>query len=170
MATTSSRLSATSSRALYRSRQVLHALWPRIRKDEFEHAVGLLTETEQPLFLAMERRDQRHAIEVMRRLQASIDHRDVLVAALLHDCGKGHVPVWLRILHVVAPGFGRAAGKPEHRGWRGAAYRLHRHVELSAELVREAGGSELTVRLVEGSHTEDEAWMAELLRAADDAS
>ena len=159
-----------SSRALYRSRQVLHALWPRIDANDLEAAHRVMTAAEARLFGAMQRRDQRHALEVMRRVQAGTDKRDVLVAALLHDCGKGDVPVWLRILHVLSPRVGQVVGKAGDRGWRGAAYRLHRHVELSEELVREAGGSEVTVRLIGGRHTEDEAWMAALLWAADDAS
>lgn len=163
-------MAIASSRALYRSRQVLHALWPRIPAQELEYALALMTEAEARLFHAMERRDRRHALEVMRRIRDATEHRDALIAALLHDCGKGSVPVWLRILHVAVPQFGRIAGKDGHDGWRGAAYRLHHHVHLSAQLVREAGSSEVTVRLVGGTHREDEAELARLLYAADDAS
>ena len=163
-------MATTSSRALYRSRQVVHALWPRIPAEDLAYAHELMTAVEARLFNAMQRRDQRHALEVMRRLRVTTDERDLLIAALLHDCGKGDVPVWLRIVHVVAPRFGRAAGKEGDKGWRGAAYRLHRHVEISARLVQEAGCSALTVRLVGGTHTADEAPFAAMLWAADDAS
>jgi hypothetical protein len=130
----------------------------------------LMSPAEERLFASMERRDQRHALEVMRRLREHTDQRDVLIAALLHDCGKGAVPVWLRVLHVVMPRLGRVAGKEGAPGWRGAAYRLHHHVDLSAKLVKEAGSSEATVRLVAGKPRKDEAWMARLLYQADDAS
>jgi hypothetical protein len=163
-------MATTSSRAFYRSRQVLHALWPRIPAEELEYALQLMTDAEERLFRAMQRRDQRHALEVMRRLRVSIEERDMLIAALLHDCGKGDVPVWLRIVHVAVPRFGRIVGREDHPGWRGAAHRLHRHVEISARLVQEAGCSELTVRLVGGTHEEHEAHLAHLLRTADDAS
>jgi hypothetical protein len=93
-----------------------------------------------------------------------------VLAALLHDCGKGAVPVWLRILHVAVPQAGRTLGRQDDAGWRGAAYRLHRHVEISARLVEAAGCSKLTVRLVAGTPTEEEAALAALLYAADDAS
>jgi hypothetical protein len=129
-----------------------------------------MSPAERALFETMERRDQRHALEVMRRVRTDIDDRDVLVAALLHDCGKGSVSVWLRVLHVAAPQVGRLAGKEGAPGWRGAAYRLHHHVELSARLAHEAGCSDFTVRLVRGTHTQDEAHLARILRAADDAS
>jgi hypothetical protein len=148
----------------------MHALWPRIPSSDLDYAMQLMTDAEARLFAAMQRRDQRHAIEVMRRLRAETDHRDLLIAALLHDCGKGDVPVWLRVLHVAVPRFGRALGRDGHPGWRGAASRLHRHVEISARLVESAGCSELTVRLVAGTHREDEAPYAALLYAADDAS
>ncbi len=163
-------MAIASSRALYRTRQVVHALWPRIPEDDLVYANGIMSPEERALFEAMERRDQRHALEVMRRLRAEIDDRDVLVAALLHDCGKGSVSVWLRVLHVAAPHVGRLTGKADAPGWRGAAYRLHHHVTISARLVQEAGCSDLTVRLVGGTHTEDEAHLARLLWAADDAS
>ena len=129
-----------------------------------------MTGPESRLFDAMQLRDRRHALEVMRRARERTDNRDVLIAALLHDCGKGDVAVWLRILHVLAPAFGRLVGKQGARGWRGAAWRLDHHEALSVRLVQAAGCSEVTVRLVGGTHTEDESWMAEVLRAADDAS
>jgi hypothetical protein len=80
------------------------------------------------------------------------------------------VPVWLRILHVLAPRLGEAAGREGDPGWRGAAYRLHHHVELSARLARDAGCSGLTVRLIGGRHRPEEGAAAELLWAADDES
>lgn len=163
-------MAITSSRALYRTRQVIHALWPRIPEHDLRYARRLMTPQELRLFHAMEPRDQRHALEVMSRLRRVTEQRDLLVAALLHDCGKGRVPVWLRILHVAAPRFGRSAGQEDHPGWRGAAYRLHRHVEISARLVQDAGCSDLTVRLVAGTHTPAEADLARLLYEADDQS
>ena len=164
MATTS------SPRALYRSRQVLHALWPRLAAEDLAFALQIMTPPEERLFNAMERRDQRHALEVMRRLRAGIEERDVLVAALLHDCGKGGVPVWLRIMNVAAPKLVQLAGRKGATGWRGAAYRLEHHVQLSTRLCEDAGCGGLTVRLVGGTATPEEAWKAELLYAADDAS
>ena len=163
-------MATASSRALYRTRQVFHALWPRVPAEDLADARLLMSPAEAGLFASMERRDQRHALEVMRRLREHSDRRDVLMAALLHDCGKGAVPVWLRILHVAVPRLGRVVGKEGAPGWRGAAYRLHHHVKLSARLVQEAGSSDVTVRLVAGKPREDEAWMARLLYEADDAS
>jgi putative nucleotidyltransferase with HDIG domain len=156
-------------RALYRSRQVLNALRPRIEESEVEFARGLLSETELRLFLAMELRDQRHALEVARRLRLGTDDRSLLVAALLHDCGKGSVPIWLRVLNVTSPeAVSRIAANGT--GWRASAYRLRRHAEIGAEMAREAGCSEMTVRLIHGHIEPEEAWQHALLVAADDAS
>jgi len=157
-------------RPLYRSRQVLHALRPRIAPDELDFARGMLSEPEARLFFAMERRDQRHALEVAGRLRGSTDDRAVLVAALLHDCGKGSVPVWLRILNVLSPAIVGLMASSSDNGWRGAAYRLCHHAELGAEMAQGAGCAPSTVRLIQGEVEPQEAWQFDLLRAADDAS
>jgi hypothetical protein len=145
---------------------VLHALRPRIGGDELSQAQDLLSEHESRLFFAMERRDQRHALEVMRRLRESTDDRAILAAALLHDCGKGSVPVWLRVLNVMAPWAVQGLSKAGSR----AAYRLGHHAELGATMADAAGSDPTTVRLIRGHIEPDEAWMHELLIAADDAS
>jgi hypothetical protein len=157
-------------RPLYRTRQVLHALRPRLAETELALAREQLTPPQAELFFAMPRRDQRHALEVARRLQMQgITSADVRVAALLHDCGKGDVPVWLRVLYVLAAGLvkrcARAGG-----GWRGAAERLAGHEALSASAAAAAGCSERTVRLIRGRPNEDEAVLFAALLAADDAS
>jgi hypothetical protein len=147
----------------------MQAVWPRIPASDIEFARGLLSEPEARLFFAMERRDQRHALEVARLLRRGTGDRAVLTAALLHDCGKGSVPVWLRILNVLSPAVVRAIAA-EGRGWRGAAYRLRHHAELGAGLAREAGCPDMTVRMINGHVQPDEAWQYALLLAADDAS
>jgi hypothetical protein len=159
-----------SSRALYRARQVAHALRPRIDADELQAALGLLSPAQSRLFLAMQRRDQRHALEVVRRLAPNTQDPDVMIAALLHDCGKGAVPVWLRVLKVASPGLVATLAKPDAAGVRGAAYRLMAHETLSADLAAEAGCSHATVRLISGKPLAEDLDKALLLAAADDAS
>ena len=128
------------TRALYRSRQVLHALRPRIDAEDLGFARQHLSPTELHLFDAMEKRDQRHALEVAGRLRAQgIEIEPLLTAALLHDCGKGAVPVWLRIAQVLRPSFVKSAARPDDTGWHGAAYRLANHVEIGADAATQAG-------------------------------
>ncbi len=159
------------ARALYRSRQVLVALWPRISEEDLRLASEVLGRGELDVFLAMEKRDRRHGIEVMRRLcMAGCQERDLLAAALLHDCGKGQVPVWLRIAFVVSPATTRRLAREGDPGWRGAAYRLVEHATLGAALTRRAGSTEATVRYIAGLPEPGEDDRIEQLRAADDRS
>jgi hypothetical protein len=160
------------ARPLYRSRQVLHALRPVLSKDDAEQARRLLSTEQAGLFFCMEKRDQRHAIEVVRRLSATsvADDSDVLAAALLHDCGKGAVPVWLRMLNVLAPAAVERIARDQAGEIRSAAYRLGHHAEIGARLAEAAGCSPTTVRLILGEVSPDESGRLALLRAADDAS
>lgn len=158
-------------RALYRSQQVLHALRPRLDAAELELARSSLTAEQAALFAAMERRDQRHALAVWRRLRLNgATDRDLWAAALLHDCGKGRVPVWLRVLYVLWPAAVRRLAVEGAAGARGAAYRLAHHAELGARLAEMAGSSPTTVRLIADRPLPAEEGLAALLTAADDAS
>jgi hypothetical protein len=150
---------------------VWHALRPRLDEDGLQLARQLLSDAEARLFFAMEKSDQRHAIAVMTQLRSlGVEDRDVLVAALLHDCAKGMVPLWLRIAKVVAPGVVTSAAVSGAPGWRGAAYRLIHDATLSAALAENAGSSRLIVGLIQGRVTPDQEPKLALLRAADDAS
>jgi hypothetical protein len=159
------------SRAIYRSRQVWQALWPRIDAGELALVHSVLPESARGLFLAMEKRDQRHALEVARRLRELGDEDiELLQAALLHDCGKGAVPVWLRVLKVLSPGTLRRLAVDGALGYRGAAYRLLEHGAIGARLAASAGLSLVVARLIEGRIEPGDESRAALLAAADDAS
>lgn len=125
---------------------------------------------ERRLFEGMEARDRRHALEVFGRVEATGGKdRDLLAAALLHDCGKGPVPVWLRSLNVLAPPAVRALAR-EGDGWRGSAYRLVHHPRIGARLALAAGASEVTTGYISGRAAPENQTKIELLRTADDAS
>ena len=158
------------ARALYRTRQVIHALRPRIDAAGLDYARSMLNEKQRDLFFAMERRDQRHALEVASRLRPRTKSRGLLTAALLHDCGKGAVPVWLRILKVLSPSLLTRFASEDGPAWRAAAYRLEHHARIGADLAAEAGSSPTTVRLICGDTTAEEQPLLALLLAADDAS
>jgi hypothetical protein len=159
------------ARPLYRTRQVFHALFPRVSEVDIAAAESLLSEPQRALFRGIEKRDKRHAIEVMRRLGAAgVSDPDLLVAALLHDCGKGSAAVWLRVLHVLAPALVVRLGRADHQGWRGAAHRLANHVERSVRMAEAAGATAVTLRLISGTVESSECEKLQLLRSADDAS
>lgn len=135
----------------------------------------MLTERERTLFLSMTPRDQQHCLNVYRHLREE-GHEDdaLLVAALLHDIGKGEVALWHRVTFVLlesgAPGLLQRYTSPgAGRGWRQALYRCLHHPRLGAQMAREAGCSEQVVALIGTSDddTADERLLA--LHAADDA-
>jgi len=162
---------SAAGQALYRSRQVWHALRPVIDTTELAEACAILSEEEARIFFSMQPRDQRHALEVTHRLrQMGVEEHALLIAALLHDCGKGAVPVWLRIAWVAAPGLVRKVAREDAPGMRGAAYRLIYHPSLGASRVEAAGASATTVRLIAGKALPSEETLAVLLRTADDQS
>jgi hypothetical protein len=159
------------ARPLYRSRQVWHALRPKIDDEALASACALLNHDEAGLLFAMQRRDQRHALEVYRRLrEASVTDPNVLAAALLHDCGKGAVPVWLRILYVLRPSLVDRLAHENAPGARGAAWRLRHHEAIGARKALAAGSSETTMRFIEARPLPEEAALFAALAAADDAS
>ena len=158
------------ARARYRTLQVVHALRPQIDDADLEYARSLLDEAQRDLFFTMEPRDQRHALEVASRLRPQTDNHDLLTAALLHDCGKGAVPVWLRILNVLSPDALRRLAAENGPSWRRAAYRLAHHARLGARLAAGTGCNATTVRLIRGEAEPDEEPLLALLYAADDAS
>lgn len=167
--------------AAHRSRQFFGALRPRVDSSLRAEAFGVLSEGERRLFEAMTPRDQQHCLEVYRRLRPQGDC-DLLVAALLHDAGKGRIALWHRVAYVLlaaaAPALlrrvaragdgasgARASMWPAVSDWREAMYRCLHHGSLGARLARAAGASERAATLIAG----EDAPGAELLRAADEA-
>lgn len=125
----------------------------------------LLTHDEADLFFCFATHDQRHALEVLDRLDAKHGSAPVAVrrAALLHDIGKidNDLSVALR---VVASILGS-------RGTRLAHY--HAHETRGAEMLRLIGSDPLTICLVagddgadgDGDTGEGERWAAALREA-----
>ena len=92
---------------------------------------SLLRPAELQLFAGLQGRERRHALDVLAWLRANASPSDeLLVAALLHNTGKGRLYAHERILHVLllqfAPGLherlaeprGRAAGARPRRAAR----------------------------------------------------
>jgi len=117
--------------------------------------------------------DQRHGLDVVASLRAKgVSDRDVLVAGLVHDAGKGDTGVWPRVVYSLGQAYGpwiwQLAGR-----WPGMVTtlgRLHEHAELSAVLAAEAGCSERTVELIRNQDDPRDPEFGELLRLADEAN
>ena len=96
--------------------------------------------------------DRRHGLDVVEALRGNgATEADLLVAGLLHDCGKGPR---VRLVHRVAWSLGRRYGEWVW-SWSGrlptfktGLERLRRHAERSAELAAQAGCTPRTVELI----------------------
>ena len=132
-----------------------------------------LTPQEAALFDGMAVADQRHGLHVVADLRRhGVDDHDLLLAGLLHDCGKSRR---IRLVHRVAWSLGVRYG-----GWilasasllptfRAGLAALRDHAERSAVLMAAAGCSARAVELVRNQEAPtDEA--GRLLLAADEAN
>jgi hypothetical protein len=162
-------------RATYRSRQFFTSLRPRVDPVLRDEAYAFLSDGERHLFESMLTRDQQHSLDVYRRLADQHQDRDLLAAALLHDCGKGKIALWHRVAYVLLDAASpsvlhRVVVAGDGTGWRQSLYRCVHHPELGAERARSAGSSERTVQLIRGERTEESREQLAALHAADDAA
>lgn len=145
----------------------------RVSAPEREELAAWLTPPQLALFDRMHVADRRHGLNVLAALRAGgATDEDLLVAGLLHDCGKG--PRVL-LVHRVAWSLGQKYGDWI---WKASAHmptfgyglqNLRNHAARSAELAAGAGCSARTVELIRlAENPVDEA--GRLLLAADEAN
>jgi hypothetical protein len=132
-----------------------------------------LTPAQVRLFETMHVADRRHGLDVVAALRsAGVDDRDVLLAGLLHDAGKGSTGVWPRVVWSLGQAWGpwvwRAAAVLPGVG--GALDRLRDHPEASGRLAAAAGCSARTVELIRFQDAPRDAEFGEMLRLADEAN
>jgi len=150
-----------------RIRRTVIYLRPIVGPDERAALDGWLTPAEMRLFDAMPAADRRHGLDVVATLRAAGagQDRELLVAGLVHDCGKGPR---VRLVHRVAWSLGwiwRAAGRLPT--FRYGLARLRDHASISADLAANAGCARRVVDLIRNQETPiDDA--GRLLHAADE--
>ncbi len=164
-------------RWLYRTWQFFKAMTTR-RNPEWERiAGGYLSPEQMALFRRMSPHDQRHSVDVLRRLLKD-GHRneDLLVAALLHDVGKSlaRLTPFHRTAWVLA---GKRLKRLECREpgrWCYPFFVQREHPKLGAEMASRAGCSSVCVRIIRYHHEEEpplskgERELLAALRAADE--
>jgi type II secretory pathway component PulJ len=164
-----------ATRAAYRIRQFFASLGADLSSQE-RRIVGVhLSQEQQRLFYAMAARDQRHCLDVFYALErGGCQDEEVLLAALLHDVGKGSVRLWHRVAYVLLraiwPRLPARLSQPEGRGWRRAMASLEDHAARSAALAEAAGTPATVVELIRHHQRADAGDnRLALLRAADDS-
>lgn len=142
------------ARARYRVRQFTRGLRSALSPAEIEAARAHLSPAEFALFLAAGSRDRRHSVDLFEALRDLDATEPELVAALVHDVGKGRLQVWHRVAFVLlsAAALGRAVEAERGAPWRQALWRLRHHAELGARILEVAGSDARVVALVWG-HT-----------------
>jgi hypothetical protein len=145
----------------------------RVSPAERDEIAAGLSPWQLALFDRMHVADRRHGLDVMATLRAGgVTDPDLLIAGLLHDCGKG---ARVRLVHRVAWSLGQRYGEwiwnaSSHMPTFGYGLaQLRNHAVRSAELAAQAGCSPRTVELIRLAEAPiDEA--GRLLLAADEAN
>lgn len=157
-----------------RVRQFFRYVSGRVSKSERQRLAARLTSAQLALFGQMHRADQRHGLDVVQALRrAGHSNPDLLLAGLLHDCGKGNS---LRLWHRIGWSLSE-----RYDGWvRRTALRtptfatafatLAAHAERSAELALAAGCSPQTADLIRHQAEPTDRELGVALRLADEAS
>ena len=131
------------------------------------------------LFDTMPVADRRHGLDVVASLRASGggDDPELLLAGLLHDCGKSTgngngVGLLPRVAWSLGEAFGPWVVRLARRlpGFDRQLDRLRDHAERSALLVLAAGGSPRTADLIRDQGTAPTDPAGKLLRLADEAN
>jgi len=155
-----------------KARQFRAHLFARVTTEERRALAAWTRPAELALFEGMHVADQRHGLDVVAYLRrAGVADRDVLSAALLHDCGKGDTGWPPRVAWSLGERYGRwvhgtAARLP---GWGEAMTRLRDHADLSADAVEAAGLPPFAVALVREQDAPSTSTFGRLFHAADEA-
>lgn len=157
--------------SIYRLRQFLRALEEQRAPVERGFVEAYLDERGRRLFYAMPPRDRVHAARTARLLlHAEGSDRDLVIAGLLHDVGKGEQQLWHRagyvLLNATAPALLQRIARPGG-DWRGAICRLRDHARRGAEMARSLGYGENVYRLIARHHSAANDARQQALQRAD---
>ena len=154
-------------------RQFRSHLLARVAPVEREGLASWLTPAQLAVFDVMHVADRRHGLDVVATLRAGgTTDAELLLAGLLHDCGKGQTGVLPRVTWSLGEAWGSWVVRLGRLvpGWTAALDRLRDHAELSAAMALRAGCSERTADLIRHQADPIEPAAGELLRLADEAN
>lgn len=151
------------ARLFYRVRQFWNTVTANPSQELLDETAEVLSPQLLQLFQRMQPAEQKHSLNVYKKLcTAGETNRDLLIAALLHDVGKIKFPlhVWERVeivlLKKLAPGKAAAWGTLQPVGWRKPFAVALKHPDWGADLAEQAGASPLTVSLIRRHQEKDE--------------
>lgn len=155
-----------------KARQFRTHLFARVAPSERAALESWLSPRQLALFDRMHVADRRHGLDVVATLRShGATDRDLLLAGLLHDAGKGRVGVRARIAWSLGEAFGRWVLRLSARRFGLAAdlATLEAHAERSAVLAAEAGCPRRTVALIRAQDDPGDD-LGRLLLYADEAN
>ena len=153
-------------------RQLGSHLVARVSPRERDDLAAWLRPAELELFDSMHVADRRHGLDVAALLRrGGVRDRDVLAAAVLHDCAKGDTGVLPRVAWSLGEAYGSRVWSIARRvpGWEAALTRLESHADASADLVAAAGLPPFAVDLVRYQDDPRDARYGAAFHAADEA-
>ncbi len=155
-----------------KARQLGRHLVARVSARERDELGAWLRPAELELYDAMHVADRRHGLDVAAVLRrGGVRDRDVLAAAVLHDCAKGDTGPLPRIAWSLGEAYGPWVWAIARLvpGWDAALTRLASHAEASAQLVESAGLPPFAVNLVRYQAEPRDPTYGTAFHAADEA-
>jgi hypothetical protein len=157
-----------------RVRQFVRYTTGRVSRAERDALQEWLTPQQAELFDGMHRADRRHGLDVFNALRrAGHTDLDLLVAGLVHDCGKGRaLHVWHRVGWSLSEHYGEGIRRAFLRlpTFGQAFATLAVHSDRSAAMAQAAGCSLVTVDLIRHQAEPVDQDLGVALQLADDAS
>jgi len=146
----------------------------RVSAAERDQVRASLSQPQMELFESMHRADQRHGLDVVAALRADGQaNPDLLLAGLLHDCGKGRQ---LHVSHRVGWSLAERYGPRVERlalrlrGFKPAFAVIAAHAERSAQLALDAGCSPASADLIRHQSEPVDEVLGRALLIADQAN
>ena len=143
----------------HRAHQFWHVLTAIPTLEDLNQIRQALTPPLMTLFLSLQPNEQAHSLRIYRQLlQQEETHKDLLLAALLHDVGKSRYPLnlWERVVVVLGkrifPMGVQYWGHGEPHGWKRSFVVAEQHASWGAEITMHAGASSGVVSFIRRHH------------------